>query len=83
MFELPVSRATQYGQGTGPIWLDDVQCVGNEPSLSACQHRPFGTHNCQHWEDAGVRCAPGEEVEFLKVRGVVWGAVWCPWFPLL
>ena len=19
-------------------------------------------HNCQHWEDAGVRCAPGEEV---------------------
>ncbi|KAL5491133.1 hypothetical protein EMCRGX_G016364 [Ephydatia muelleri] len=53
-----VVLATRYGQGTGPIWLDDVQCTGSEPSLSLCLHRPFGTHNCQHWEDAGVRCAP-------------------------
>ena len=62
-FKLSVSRATRYGQGTGPIWLDDVQCTGSEPSLSLCLHRPFGTHNCQHWEDAGVRCAPGEGVK--------------------
>uniref|UniRef100_A0A674MFA2 SRCR domain-containing protein n=1 Tax=Takifugu rubripes TaxID=31033 RepID=A0A674MFA2_TAKRU len=39
-----------YGQGTGPIWLDNVQC------LAQCRHRGFGVHNCGHHEDAGVVC---------------------------
>ncbi|XP_072050141.1 uncharacterized protein [Amphiura filiformis] len=44
--------------GTGPIWLDDVVCNGQETSITACQHRlPIGTHNCGHDEDVGVRCS--------------------------
>jgi len=43
--------------GTGPISLDDVQCVGTEDALLDCTHRePVGSHNCSHFEDAGVRC---------------------------
>ncbi len=42
--------------GTGQIWLDDVQCAGNETRLIDCSARTLGTHNCGHSEDAGVRC---------------------------
>ena len=52
-----VSNAA-FGQGTGQIWLDDVQCVGNETSISHCNHLGLGAHNCHHRKDAGVVCRP-------------------------
>uniref|UniRef100_A0A672HCY3 SRCR domain-containing protein n=1 Tax=Salarias fasciatus TaxID=181472 RepID=A0A672HCY3_SALFA len=45
-----------FGAGSGPIWLDDVYCSGNEPSISDCRHSGFGVHNCAHFEDASVIC---------------------------
>ncbi|XP_035164677.1 deleted in malignant brain tumors 1 protein-like [Oxyura jamaicensis] len=47
----------QFGQGTGRIWLDDMNCNGTEVDLSACRTRPWGEHNCNHGEDAGVVCS--------------------------
>ena len=49
-----------YGQGTGTIMLDDLQCIGTERSIVDCQHAPFGQSNCQHTEDVGVKCQPSE-----------------------
>ncbi|XP_037373120.1 soluble scavenger receptor cysteine-rich domain-containing protein SSC5D [Talpa occidentalis] len=58
----PPDPATgRFGWGAGPIWLDDVGCVGTEVALSDCPAAPWGKHNCAHNEDVGVTCtgAPG------------------------
>ena len=50
-----------FGPGSGSILLDDVNCVGNETSLLACDYRGKPTvsvdnNNCTHSQDVGVRC---------------------------
>ncbi|XP_043199724.1 scavenger receptor cysteine-rich domain-containing group B protein-like, partial [Amphibalanus amphitrite] len=42
--------------GTGALYaMDDVACLGAEPSLMACAH--LSQHNCDDTEVAAVRCA--------------------------
>ncbi|XP_076831295.1 neurotrypsin isoform X2 [Brachyhypopomus gauderio] len=49
---------SHFGPGSGPVLLDELQCTGNELSLEECPHAPWGQHNCDHMEDAGVSCNP-------------------------
>ena len=53
---LDVYGSARYGQGTGPILLDNVDCFGNETSLLSCRHSGVGNHNCDHSKDASVQC---------------------------
>lgn len=46
----------RFGRGTGPIWLDDVECQGNELHIEQCISRPWNESNCDHSEDVGVIC---------------------------
>ena len=46
-----------FGQGSGPILLDDVACTYRGLMLASCSHLGVGiTRSCSHSEDAGVRC---------------------------
>ena len=52
----PVKKS-KYGGFTGPILLDNLMCEGHENSLLDCVASDnIGVHNCEHSEDAGVRC---------------------------
>ncbi|CAN9507407.1 unnamed protein product [Ophioblennius macclurei] len=68
-------HSAHFGQGTGPIWLDNVECSGQETVLAQCSHPQFGENNCGHSEDASVIClgalekpqihvSPGPEVSW-------------------
>ena len=48
--------SARYGQGSGPIWMDEVNCHGGEASIMNCAHRGWGSHDCSHFEDASVIC---------------------------
>ena len=55
----PAGRAFSnafFGAGTGSIFLDDVQCTSSSSQLLECSSSPILTHNCEHFEDAGVGC---------------------------
>lgn len=48
--------SAHFGNGGGPILLDDLSCTGYESNLLDCDHRYIGHHDCRHNEDAGVSC---------------------------
>ena len=45
--------------GSGPIFLDQLNCVGSEESLVDCPllERSVGLHHCNHSMDVGLRCS--------------------------
>ena len=51
-----------FGGGTGRIWLDNVQCTGNERTLMDCtaSSGSSGVNSCTHDQDAGVKCLLGK-----------------------
>ena len=44
-----------FGNGNGTILLDDVKCDGTEQTLLNCTFSQQAA-DCDHSEDAGVRC---------------------------
>ena len=52
------THRSYFGAGSGRIVLDNMVCQGQEAGLSECNYERYenGNINCDHTEDAGVRC---------------------------
>ncbi|KAI8514437.1 scavenger receptor [Branchiostoma belcheri] len=84
-----VRNDAYFGQGTGPIYMDDLRCDGNETSLFSCSYAGWTINDCDHGQDAGVVCrtdssrirlvgrsAPNEgRVEVRPADSFRWGTV--------
>ena len=59
-----------FAPGTGPIFIDELYCTGDEERLISCRYNPIGVlvHNCEHSDDAGVKCPTilGENIMFVS-----------------
>ena len=59
-----------FGRGTGPIWLDNMGCSGDEERIQDCKHNGFNIQNCHHGEDAGVICHGAYKFVNLKMYDI-------------
>ncbi|XP_052090218.1 scavenger receptor cysteine-rich domain superfamily protein-like [Mytilus californianus] len=56
------SRALQafvggsYGEGTGPVFFQNLGCKGNEKHLDSCSTSGLFATSCRHSQDVGVAC---------------------------
>ncbi|XP_062388284.1 deleted in malignant brain tumors 1 protein-like isoform X4 [Sardina pilchardus] len=64
-------KGASFGTGSGNIWMDDVNCTGAEGSLTECSHSGFGTHNCNHREDAGVVCSGNSTISGVVIAAMM------------
>lgn len=64
MIHLPILVANlssaNFSEGTGRIWLSNVQCTGNERVLTNCTAMFNATESCTHAEDVAVQCTTGK-----------------------
>ena len=45
-----------FGQGSGDVVMDEVDCEGHESHIGECPHNGWGDTDCDHSKDAGVIC---------------------------
>ncbi len=50
------SISLNFDMGGGPIWLNNLRCLGDETGLIDCPFSPIEDSSCTHFRDIGVRC---------------------------
>ena len=64
-----------FGEGSGLILLDNVNCNGGESSIFDCRLKTLGEHDCQHKEDAGVVCTGESSKGIQATRAIIFISV--------
>ncbi|XP_059361042.1 scavenger receptor cysteine-rich type 1 protein M130-like [Carassius carassius] len=53
---LTAPKGAHFGEGSGRVWVSDLQCTGSELTLTNCRFNGWGI-KANHTEDAGVICS--------------------------
>ena len=53
--------SNKFGPTKPVVWINKMQCTGNESSLFSCEHGALGTHDCK--DKAGVVCRPKGKIK--------------------
>lgn len=51
-----IKNSSVSGQGTGPVWVRNAQCTGEETSLRSCPSMVWQSQTCSHDRDVGIVC---------------------------
>ncbi|XP_019213856.1 uncharacterized protein LOC102080700 isoform X1 [Oreochromis niloticus] len=74
---LAISQSVNFNSSTEEMWLANVNCSGQETSLTQCPHGAFGKNGCEHNEGVGVVCSETLQqpnISLTSLDGVqVWG----------
>lgn len=52
-----IRTGAAYGRGTGHIWMDRVDCSGDEKRLQDCKFEGWAIGQCDHSKDVGIVCS--------------------------
>ncbi|XP_042201225.1 deleted in malignant brain tumors 1 protein-like [Callorhinchus milii] len=53
---ISIYNSSQYGEGTGPVWINNVQCTGTETHIWKCPHSTVASPS-RSSRDVGVLCS--------------------------
>lgn len=59
--ESEANCCARYGQGSGPIWIDDISCLGSETRIEDCNNGGWESSTCSHGEDVSISCIPSKK----------------------
>ena len=62
-----------FGQASGPIFLENLACSGDESTVFDCPRGVLGLHHCDHSQDVGVQCYGTYGLGFCLAEGYKWG----------
>ena len=61
VYTAPEILTSGFEEGSGPIFLDQLQCSESDESLLHCaMGRTIGLHHCNHSMDVGIKCSGNE-----------------------
>ena len=63
-------KYSPFGEGSGPVLMSNVRCIGNEKTLKQCQYNDWLKINVYQNREAGVICKTHEVNT--DVRGKYW-----------
>ncbi|NXJ12298.1 WC11 protein, partial [Odontophorus gujanensis] len=70
-----IERDFEYGRGSGPTWLDYIECTEQHSSLWQCQSEPWNPHSCDNRaEETHISCTGKYKCTHAAIQTFVYSA---------